>query len=97
MLTTSLSVLYSLVGGGAVAQVDPDSSAVTPAFRRTISDIGTFTTFDTDNTTTAASIEQMMTQLHDEYAALRELAPSPYGGQYYNEVRLPYFRQQYGY
>ncbi|KZT64785.1 FAD-binding domain-containing protein [Daedalea quercina L-15889] len=85
---TSASPLYVLVGGGAVAEVDPDSAAVTPAFRRTISDIETFLTFETDNTTTAATFQQQMTEVHDQYAPLRELAPAPYGGQYYNEPDL---------
>lgn len=66
-----------------------NETAVTPAFRRTISDIASFTPFaSTGNASDASTLQQLIQEVHDQYAPLRELAPAPYGGQYLNEVRF---------
>ena len=79
----------SLVGGGAVAEVGENETSVTPAFRRTVSDIASFTQFaSTGNASDASTLQQLIQEVHDQFAPLRELAPAPYGGQYLNEVRF---------
>ena len=66
-----------------------DETSVTPAFRRTVSDIASFTPFaPTGNASDASTLQQLIQEVHDQYAPLRELAPAPYGGQYLNEVRF---------
>jgi hypothetical protein len=74
-----------MVGGGAVAQADPDSSAVTPAWRRTISDVIVANIWAEN--ATVAEIQAVKQGVYDQIQPLRELAPVPYGGQYINEVR----------
>lgn len=72
-----------LVGGGAVSQVDPDSSSVTPAWRTTISDIVLTTTWQEGSNLSV--IQAARQSVHDQLQPLRELAPVPAGGQYINE------------
>lgn len=72
-----------LVGGLAVSQVNPNATAVTPAWRRTISDIVIDTSWEsTSDPTVIANIRQ---NVYDQIEPLRKLAPVPYGGQYLNE------------
>ncbi|KAJ7691113.1 hypothetical protein B0H17DRAFT_982724 [Mycena rosella] len=70
------------VGGGAVSKVDPDDSAVTPAWRTTISDMNIVPSFaagpDVD-------IRDVQKTAFDQIDPIRKLAPPPTGGQYLNE------------
>ncbi|KAH7887276.1 hypothetical protein F5I97DRAFT_1925727 [Phlebopus sp. FC_14] len=69
-----------MVAGGAVAEVDPDSASVTPAWRTAISDINATPSVDPANPLEA---QQIATQ---QIQPFRELAPvSAGGGQYLNE------------
>ena len=74
-----------MVGGGAVAQGDPDSAAVTPAWRTTASDM-TVGNVWAENAT-LAEIQAAKQGVYNQIQPLRELAPVPIGGQYINEVR----------
>jgi len=74
-----------MVGGGAVAQGDADSSAVTPAWRTTISDVIVANTWAEN--ATLAEIQAVKQGVYDQIQPLRALAPVPLGGQYVNEVR----------
>ena len=73
-----------MVGGGAVAQGDPDSAAVTPAWRTTITDM-TIANAWAENAT-VAEIQAVKQGVYDQMQPLRALAPVPLGGQYINEV-----------
>ncbi|TFY70738.1 hypothetical protein EVG20_g2280 [Dentipellis fragilis] len=72
-----------MVGGGAVAATDPDSAAVTPAFRTMISDIGATGTWDEN--ATPEEIQAVRQTVSDQIEPLRQLGPIPAGGQYINE------------
>ncbi|THU85198.1 FAD-binding domain-containing protein [Dendrothele bispora CBS 962.96] len=73
-----------MVGGGAVASADPDSAAVTPAWRTAITDVTIANEYDV--TATAEEIQALRQNVFDQVQPLRELAPVPQGGQYLNEA-----------
>ena len=73
----------SLIGGGAIADVDPGSTAVTPAWRTAITDFTVIPSFSSSNTSDILAIQKTA---FDEIQPFRELAPIPAGGQYINEV-----------
>ncbi|THH14000.1 hypothetical protein EW146_g6283 [Bondarzewia mesenterica] len=72
-----------MVGGGAVATVDPNSTAVPPAWRTTITDMTLSGSYN--ETANATEIHALWQSIHDQTQPLRELAPIPAGGQYLNE------------
>ncbi|THH17462.1 hypothetical protein EW146_g3347 [Bondarzewia mesenterica] len=72
-----------MVGGGAVAVVGPNSTAVAPAWRTALSDMTVTGSFN--QTSNATEIYVVMQSVHDQIQPLRELAPVPAGGQYLNE------------
>ncbi|TFY79238.1 hypothetical protein EWM64_g4777 [Hericium alpestre] len=72
-----------MVGGGAVAAIDPDSAAAAPAWRTAITDM---TLADAWNeTSTPAQIQSVKQSVFEQIQPLRELGPIPAGGQYLNE------------
>jgi len=75
-------VLYSMVAGGAVSQTDPDSVAVTPAWRTAVSDMTVIPTVGVNASVDIRAIQQLG---YDQIQPFRELAPPPAGGQYLNE------------
>ncbi|KAJ7137762.1 hypothetical protein C8R44DRAFT_838071 [Mycena epipterygia] len=74
-----------MVGGGAVAQIDPDSAAVTPAWRTAITEIEVLPSFSDPPTTDIRVIQQ---EAFNSIQPFRELAPPPFGGQYLNEADI---------
>jgi hypothetical protein len=78
-----------MVGGGAVAQIAGDATAITPAWRRSILHLSAVTVFNaTDN---AAGYLDAQKTVHSQIEPFRQLAPLPQGGQYLNEVRASKF------
>ncbi|KAI0698162.1 hypothetical protein BC835DRAFT_1405494 [Cytidiella melzeri] len=75
-----------LVGGGAVAGVAKDATAITPAFRDTISDMTITCPFNETNS--ASDLAASKQACHDQLKPLRDLSPVPFGGQYLNEGDL---------
>ncbi|KAJ6573868.1 hypothetical protein DFH09DRAFT_1151296 [Mycena vulgaris] len=80
-MNLTVAVPY-MVAGGAVSQIDPDSAAVTPAWRTSISDMTILPSFTAADDVDIRVIQQTA---FDEMQALRTLAPPPSGGQYLNE------------
>lgn len=78
----SLDAFSSLVGGGAVSKVDPDSAAVGPAWRTALTDMVVLPPWSND-ITPEANYQVAKAQIDP----LKALAPPPLGGRYYNEVR----------
>jgi hypothetical protein len=68
-----------MVGGGAVAKQAPNAAAITPAWRNTISDM-------IIELPATGDIRPFQQAAHEQLAPIRQLAPPPTGGQYYNEV-----------
>ncbi|KAJ7170771.1 hypothetical protein C8R43DRAFT_1059439 [Mycena crocata] len=71
-----------MVAGGAVADMNADETAVTPAWRTAISDMTILPSFTASPDVDIREIQQ---SAFDEMQALRTLAPPPSGGQYLNE------------
>ncbi|EPQ55138.1 FAD-binding domain-containing protein [Gloeophyllum trabeum ATCC 11539] len=82
----SVAVPY-MVAGGEVAKVDPDETAVTPAWRTAVSDMTVLPGFVTggEDALTVDALNKMYQSAYDQIQPLRELAPPPLGGQYLNE------------
>ncbi|EPQ52429.1 FAD-binding domain-containing protein [Gloeophyllum trabeum ATCC 11539] len=82
----SVAVPY-MVGGGAVAAVGPDETAVTPAWRTSVSDMTVLPGFATGGAAalTVGALDAMYQSAYDQIQPLRALAPPPAGGQYLNE------------
>ncbi|TFK49873.1 FAD-binding domain-containing protein [Heliocybe sulcata] len=83
----SVAVPY-MVGGGAVAAVDADETAVTPAWRTSVSDMTVLPGFVTggEGALTVDVLDAMYQSAYDQIQPLRELAPPGLGGgQYLNE------------
>lgn len=76
--------IFSMVGGKGVSNVDPDATAVTPAWRTVISDMIVNDIFNETNS--PAEILAVRQNVHDQIQPFRDLAPVPTGGQYLNEV-----------
>jgi hypothetical protein len=74
-----------MVGGGRVAQVAGDATAVSPAWRNMISDLSI--TFGFNGTDSAADYLDAQKSVYAQVEPFRQLAPVPQGGQYLNEVR----------
>jgi hypothetical protein len=68
-----------------VAAADPDSAAVTPAWRITGTDMTIANAWNA--TSTPEEIQAVRQGVFDQIQPLRELGPIPNGGQYINEVR----------
>ena len=79
-------VSRSIIGGGAVAQVPGNATAVAPAWRRSIADMTIIFSFD--ETTNATDYVNAKKTVHSQIEPFRQLAPVPFGGQYLNEVRI---------
>ncbi|PCH42465.1 FAD-binding domain-containing protein [Wolfiporia cocos MD-104 SS10] len=75
-----------MIGGGAVASADPDSVAVTPAWRRMTAHILLTTSWN--QTSDPAVVEAARKSVRDQVEPLRQLAPLPIGGQYINEADI---------
>jgi hypothetical protein len=76
-----------MVGGGAVASVDPDETATTPAWRTALTDITILPVWGANGGDSTNFTAQYQT-VFDQIAPFRDLAPVPAGGQYINEVGL---------
>ncbi|PPQ98779.1 hypothetical protein CVT24_003337 [Panaeolus cyanescens] len=83
-----------LVGGGVVAQADPDAMAVNPAFRGMLSDLTIALSWNVTTSTPQdiLKVEQEVTQLAD---GVRAVTKSP--GAYVNEpeILIPNFQEAY--
>lgn len=66
-----------------MSTVDPDASAVNPAFRTAITDLALSPTQNTTSNLTAIQATRQL--VHDQISPIRGFAPE--GGQYLNEVR----------
>ena len=77
-------MIYSLVGGGAVAKADPSSVGVNPAWRKALLHViyGVFW----PEGASSSSIAQGRAQLKNYTEVLNQLAPS--SGAYFNEVTI---------
>ncbi|TFK51006.1 FAD-binding domain-containing protein [Heliocybe sulcata] len=82
----SVAVPY-MVGGGEVAKVGVDETAVTPAWRTAVSDMTVLPGFVTGGAAglTVDTLNAMYESAFNQIQPLRELAPPPLGGQYLNE------------
>ncbi|KAI0806129.1 hypothetical protein BC629DRAFT_1144164 [Irpex lacteus] len=72
-----------LNGGGAVANVSGDATAVTPAWRDSIADFTII--FGFNETTNATDYVNAKNTVHAQIEPFRQIAPVPQGGQYLNE------------
>ena len=74
---------YSLVGGGAVSNVDPDAASVNPAFRVMLSDL----TIAFSWNVTTASVQDVQNVRENVTTLMNGVrAVTPAGGAYVNEV-----------
>ncbi|KAJ7610291.1 hypothetical protein DFH06DRAFT_1346069 [Mycena polygramma] len=71
-----------MVAGGAVAELNADAVAVTPAWRTAISDLTILPSFGAAPDVDIRIIQQ---EAFDSMQPFRDLAPPPFGGQYLNE------------
>ncbi|PCH42460.1 FAD-binding domain-containing protein [Wolfiporia cocos MD-104 SS10] len=80
------TALPYVVGGGVVSTIDPDSAAVTPAWRRMITHVIARAPFN--QTSDPKVVEAYRQAAHNYTEPLQRLAPIPYGGQYINEADI---------
>ena len=74
---------YSLVAGGAVSKVDPDSTGLHPAWRKAL--VHLVWTTGWEEGTSASEIKQVRAGLAQALQTVTDLAGS---NAYFNEVRL---------
>lgn len=80
-----LSIYDSLVAGGAVSKVDPDSVGLNPAWRNALGHVALGSSWPEG--TNATAIRQIEDTLKGYLGVLEELV-GPDGGAYFNEVSL---------
>lgn len=82
------ATIHSLIGGGEVAKVAGNATAVTPAWRGSVGDFTIILGFN--ESTNATDYINARNGVHAQIEPFRQFAPVPLGGQYLNEASRSY-------